>query len=155
MKRTRNGILWSVNFNLASRRNDMNHPLSQYTKSGRKWIKRRGKEQSGGLLSSLAISTNFAKQSSAAQSVKIIKHILADIFLSSLQRVLWRLEERSSSSPIWKWVFSIHRPLLNSRFNFLYPVDFIIMLVANTKPPMCFRHAQEGGREAKTTRLMA
>ncbi|KAG5595468.1 hypothetical protein H5410_036700 [Solanum commersonii] len=27
--------------------------------------------------------------------------------------------------------------------------------VANTKPPMCFRLAQEGGRETKTTRLMA
>lgn len=38
------------------------------------------------------------------------------------------LEERSSSSPSWNWVFSIHFPLLNLRFNFLYPVDFIIML---------------------------
>uniref|UniRef100_M1D8W0 Uncharacterized protein n=1 Tax=Solanum tuberosum TaxID=4113 RepID=M1D8W0_SOLTU len=46
LKRTRNGILRIAGFNLMSRRNDMNRPLFQYAKPCKKWIKRRGKEQS-------------------------------------------------------------------------------------------------------------
>ncbi|WMV49631.1 hypothetical protein MTR67_043016, partial [Solanum verrucosum] len=41
LKRTRNGIIRITKFNLVSRQNDMNHPLFQYAKPRRKWVKRR------------------------------------------------------------------------------------------------------------------
>ncbi|WMV18814.1 hypothetical protein MTR67_012199 [Solanum verrucosum] len=36
--------------------------------------------------------------------------------------------EGKHETPSWKWVFSILLPLLKSRFNFLYPFDFTIIL---------------------------
>ncbi|KAG5630844.1 hypothetical protein H5410_002561 [Solanum commersonii] len=53
----RNKILRNAKFNLASHRNDMNHPSFQYAKPSRKWIKRRGKKQSTSRRSVLRSST--------------------------------------------------------------------------------------------------
>ncbi|KAG5599765.1 hypothetical protein H5410_031135, partial [Solanum commersonii] len=64
-----------------------------------------------------------------------------DVEGKALKRVLWRLDERSSSSPVGSG---------SSLFFFRSLIQ-----VKNTKPPMCFRLAREGGRETKTTRLMA
>ncbi|KAG5605839.1 hypothetical protein H5410_027331, partial [Solanum commersonii] len=103
-----------------------------------KWIKGRGKEQSasGRLIprSSTVPPNDPECEDAKGKTLKVMS--LPKCGLPSSWAISTNVAEQSSAAQYVKTI--------NTRF-----------VVENTKPPMCFRLAREGGHETKTTRLMA